>query len=489
VTNFAEFAAELREHGFGVTHAVRLTDSGRSKIMVIKIVRELTGLGLKDAKDAVDALAQIVHGVDLQTAQHAAAKLREAGAAVELGIGELRLYAFDPTDPRRGDQPIERIRVVERGLAFEHGRLGNWTPAAIVPCELDQLPAAVAERRRAWTRAGKHETGSELSILDRLSARDPTLEDRLRTTAGDARLREAAVYGDWLQTQGDPRGLIAAAALAVDEAGDIPAVRDERLRELERLDVIHASHTFGPAQELMEVARWQWCGPVLDSLVLRHVDREGHFQRPATCDRLAELLVSPICACLRSLALVGRLERDAILAEVLAAAPCAPGLRELHISSGMDLTLRGDAFPRLEMLTLRGRITLGPARLGALRKLDVALAVPQAPLVAAFVELDTPALEDFAILVQAYDYWDQNYGPLQSNLFELLSQPGFARLRSLTIAGGPFYVGFADLLARIPAIATIEHLDLRNASMNRDCQLELERSRGRLPGLLLPQPT
>jgi hypothetical protein len=487
MNEFVKFADALRVRGFGVTHAVRLTNSGPHKIMVIKTVRELTGWGLKDAKDAVDGLAQIVDGVDLQTAQHVAAKLREAGAAVELGIGELHLYAFDPADPRRGDQPIERIRVVERGLAFERGRLGEWTSEAIVPCELGQLPAAVDEHRQAWTRAGKLEAGSELSILERLSARDPTLEDRLRTSDGEARLREAAVYGDWLQAQGDPRGLIAAAALAVGEAGEVAAVRDERQRELERLEVDHASHTFGPARELMRVARWQWCGPVLDSLVLHQRDREGILRPPAACDRLAELLASPICACLRSLAVVGRLERDTILGEIVAAAPCASGLRELHVSGDMNLTLRGDALARLETLTLHGRVTLGPARFLALRKLDVTL-VPLAPLVAAFVDLDTPALEDLKILVEADDYWEQNYGPLQSNLFEVLSQPGFAKLRSLTIAGGPFYVGFADLLARIPAIATLEHLDLHDAEMNSECRQQLERSRARLPGLLLPQP-
>lgn len=65
--------------------SVVLTDAGSSKVGVIKVVRELTGLGLKDAKDLVDGAPKPVkEGVDKATAEEAQKKLEEAGAKVEL---------------------------------------------------------------------------------------------------------------------------------------------------------------------------------------------------------------------------------------------------------------------------------------------------------------------------------------------------------------------------------------------------------------------
>ena len=64
---------------------VMLTDFGSNKINVIKAVRELTSLGLKDAKDLVEAAPKAVReGVAKEDAEAAKAKLEEAGATVEL---------------------------------------------------------------------------------------------------------------------------------------------------------------------------------------------------------------------------------------------------------------------------------------------------------------------------------------------------------------------------------------------------------------------
>jgi len=64
---------------------VILTDSGAKKISVIKVVRALTGLGLKEAKDACEALpSTIKEGVDKDTAEEAKKALEEAGATVEV---------------------------------------------------------------------------------------------------------------------------------------------------------------------------------------------------------------------------------------------------------------------------------------------------------------------------------------------------------------------------------------------------------------------
>ena len=62
-----------------------LTDVGANKILVIKAVRELTGLGLKEAKDLVDAAPKAVkEGVAKEEAEAVKAKMAEAGATVEI---------------------------------------------------------------------------------------------------------------------------------------------------------------------------------------------------------------------------------------------------------------------------------------------------------------------------------------------------------------------------------------------------------------------
>jgi large subunit ribosomal protein L7/L12 len=64
---------------------VILKSGGANKLAVVKIVKELTGLGLKEAKDLVDGAPKPVkEGVDKATAEDLKAKLTEAGAEVEI---------------------------------------------------------------------------------------------------------------------------------------------------------------------------------------------------------------------------------------------------------------------------------------------------------------------------------------------------------------------------------------------------------------------
>lgn len=74
-------AAEDEKDEFDVI----LTDGGAQKIQVIKAVREITSLGLKEAKDLVDAAPKaVLEKVSKDDAEKAKAKLVEAGAGVEL---------------------------------------------------------------------------------------------------------------------------------------------------------------------------------------------------------------------------------------------------------------------------------------------------------------------------------------------------------------------------------------------------------------------
>ncbi|CBV41111.1 50S ribosomal protein L7/L12 [Halomonas elongata] len=62
-----------------------LTGAGDKKVNVIKAVREITGLGLKEAKGAVDGVpATLKEGMSKEDAEEAKTKLEEAGASVEL---------------------------------------------------------------------------------------------------------------------------------------------------------------------------------------------------------------------------------------------------------------------------------------------------------------------------------------------------------------------------------------------------------------------
>ena len=64
---------------------VVLADAGANKLAVIKVVRELTGLGLKDAKDLVEGAPKAIkEGVSKEEAESIKAQLTEAGATVEL---------------------------------------------------------------------------------------------------------------------------------------------------------------------------------------------------------------------------------------------------------------------------------------------------------------------------------------------------------------------------------------------------------------------
>jgi large subunit ribosomal protein L7/L12 len=81
VSGGGEAAAEEAQTEFTVV----LKEAGASKLAVVKLVKELTGLGLKEAKDVVDsAPANVKEGVSKEEAEGLKKSLEEAGAVVEL---------------------------------------------------------------------------------------------------------------------------------------------------------------------------------------------------------------------------------------------------------------------------------------------------------------------------------------------------------------------------------------------------------------------
>ncbi|MEG1015348.1 MAG: 50S ribosomal protein L7/L12 [Bacilli bacterium] len=67
-----------------VTKTVVLTSAGGQKLQVIKLVREITGLGLKEAKDVADNGGNVKENLKLNDANELKAKFEEVGATVEL---------------------------------------------------------------------------------------------------------------------------------------------------------------------------------------------------------------------------------------------------------------------------------------------------------------------------------------------------------------------------------------------------------------------
>ena len=63
---------------------VTLVNAGAAKINVIKVIKEITGLGLKEAKDIVDANGVVKENISVAEADEIKAKLEEAGATVEV---------------------------------------------------------------------------------------------------------------------------------------------------------------------------------------------------------------------------------------------------------------------------------------------------------------------------------------------------------------------------------------------------------------------
>ena len=90
VTAAAPVAAQGAAGGEGAAEEqtefdVVLASAGSSKIKVIKVVREITGLGLKDAKELVDNAPKAVkEGVSKEEAEEMKSKLEEVGASIEV---------------------------------------------------------------------------------------------------------------------------------------------------------------------------------------------------------------------------------------------------------------------------------------------------------------------------------------------------------------------------------------------------------------------
>ena len=77
-------AAGAGEAAAPSTVTVSIADAGAAKVAVIKVVKEITGLGLKESKDIVDNNGAVKENISTTEADEIKAKLEEAGATVEV---------------------------------------------------------------------------------------------------------------------------------------------------------------------------------------------------------------------------------------------------------------------------------------------------------------------------------------------------------------------------------------------------------------------
>ena len=77
-------AAGAAEDAAPSTVTVSIADAGAGKVGVIKVVKEITGLGLKESKDIVDNNGVVKENISVAEADEIKAKLEEAGATVEV---------------------------------------------------------------------------------------------------------------------------------------------------------------------------------------------------------------------------------------------------------------------------------------------------------------------------------------------------------------------------------------------------------------------
>ena len=118
---------------------VVLTAAGAQKIQVIKVVRELTSLGLKEAKDLVDAAPKaVLEKANKEAAEAAKAKLEEAGASRR---GQVTTGASPPEVVRRpGARPGPlRARILDFCGAFGRTLCGHGLPPGLTPRAVDVL--------------------------------------------------------------------------------------------------------------------------------------------------------------------------------------------------------------------------------------------------------------------------------------------------------------------------------------------------------------
>lgn len=483
------------------TYRIRYLD-GRLAIQAIKLVREFTAVGLREAKQIVETGGVILDQVSAAEARRIADQFALIGAQVEVERTWRYMLAFDPRDPARGDQQLERLRVGERELERERGQLGAWTGGESESfAEPELVGRRVIEVLAEWEARGLSVAEDELAVLERVSAREPQLEQQLHANPDD--VESSLIYGDWLQARGDPRGQLIAlcqalARASVEDRAELQARNDEFV-------AAHAGHLFGPLRQVARDLDLRWRCGLIDAAFIGPL--AWSRLTGGSAEVLAALLRLPIAACMTKLTLASSLLGRTDLERLLINSPVVANLRELELGDvvrgpiSSDTSLLPRLWPHLQQLRrlalFEQRPPLRSLYSSTLEHLELHLqGLPQAGrhhglpdgLQGPFVAGRLPRLR-----ILTLEFVDGN--DVDPNAFtDLLALPDVQGIRQLELRF-PNHVIPHDLVetfAAIPKLGSLERLDLSRCVAERRSIKALvdARARGRLPvELRLPRPS
>ncbi|HLT36872.1 MAG TPA: ribosomal protein L7/L12, partial [Enhygromyxa sp.] len=407
---------------------------GANSVSAIQLVREFMGIGRRDAKEVVETRGLILDRVSPAEVRRVVRRFAEIGAQVEVERTWRHVLAYDPDDPARGDQPIQRLRAGELELSFDEGRLG-----ALEAGELESFADEALTQRRViaqlerWRAAKLALADSEIAVLEAISERDLGLEAALREHPDD--VESHLIYGDWLQARGDPRGQLIALQHAVARA---PAGERRALAEREReFRARHLGHLFGPLRPLADSLVLRWSLGMIDAAFVGATSIDRGLYGPF--EILEVLLRLPIAARMSSLGLTSALVHRHGLERLLCGSEVVACLRELELGDHLVADRRPNPTPTFSRLW---------PRLRKLRKLTIHGEQP--PLRA----LHSPTLEHLELHMRG----------LPDNFPERFVAGRLPELRTLTLnfidahAISPGV--FADLLA-LPELDGVSQLILR----------------------------
>ena len=317
--------------------------------------------------------------------------------------------------------------------------------------------------------AAKLAHGYRLAIHD---PRHPQLEAVIARDPETA--AHYAVYGDWLESQGDPRGRLIALQLAAgeDAPASVGAAAAKHFKE-------HADYLLGPLAgyvrpaEDEEVFTWRF-GFIHQAYL--HADRQMPLDRA-----LGQLLRAPSGRFLVNLAMGRNARMQEAVAVLARHAP--PSLRALRLWNVEDLDLRGvwARAPQLRRLVLSGRgFALGELELPRLERLELVDATMANATLKAIARAPWPALQQLRIdFGRVYLTGDASI----DELFALLARPDLGAVAQLAVVHTRYVGELIRELVSSPLADRLEHLDLSNNLMEDRHAAELATHRARFPQL------
>jgi hypothetical protein len=474
------------------TWALRFLVAGdRQTIPAMKLICELTGNNLGMARAAVQHQLVFAEGLD-----HAAAMAivdrfaRETQSTVELIEPAEYRYAFDPRHPLRGDQPLLRLRRLGPTLAWEQGRIGEWTRERDAGFDsADACEQAIANECGDWAALGLEQAEREIEIVRRTSARELLLEQAIREA--DDPDEPMAIHADWLQRQGDPRGVVAALDLARAHA-ESPQERARLDQAFAEALTQHRAHLFGRLHGVLDPAWLTWRGGMVLGASIHRLERvDPDRPRPfGDLEIVEDLLALPICACLRSLHVNSVLAGPTLTRKLMASDPALlAGLRELAVLSTYAFEGFRDwsLLPRLERLELILH-EMAPMDLPRLRELDMTVSWYPQLGVSALREAKLPSLRNLKLSLDANAWARVSTEPLTPGMFEeLLALPILASLETLAWRSidEPWRSSAVQNLIDAPALRGIGRVDLREVEFESDARAQLFATRARLPNFVI----